>query len=589
MSARCRLLSLAAILGMAMLTACEWLGQDADTGLSGDDGRWTGDLPGPGDDLPGDAAGPGDEGIPPDPAVPGDPGTGGPDVSEDPGGPGPGPGPFLLIATQDDLEAAALEWQAYRQAQGMEVEVGTVEDLAPGAVQASDYRDGVLRRLREARDRRGADRLFLLILGDAPAGGRVEGGRWPAQRCTNSTPGASGCWTDNRYGDLDGDGEPEVAVGRVPARTLEEARQVLRKVQVFEGTYRTGLFNRRLGLYVGEAGFGEAIDGLLELAMMEGLKRVDHAFDILGAWDNPSSAYWYLPFTDKVVDLFSDGALATVYIGHGSEEWTQGLTAEEVSAIDCSGTRCPFSFFFACYAGNYSGSSDSLAERLAFKEDGPVVAFGASDVSHPYGNAVLAYETQRLVLEMRHETIGEVLVAIKEALAGNLDDEFRQFIDGGATVDPSCDTPAKQQRLLVEHMDLYNLLGDPATRLQYPRAIASIRVESGGIRSGPIEVRGQAPGVRTGQAYLTLETERDEIWRPLLPVDPDDPDAEAVRANWQAANDKVLSAATVGVADGAFQGTLEVPPGAPGGDLYLKVYAWDDAGNDALGVIDAPR
>lgn len=573
---------------VAMLTACEWLAQDSDTDPTGPADAWTEDLPVPPTDLPDreENPGPGDEGSPGDPATPGDLGG----DREDSGDPGTEAGPYLLIATQDDLRPAALEWQAYRQDQGMEVEVGTVEDLAPGAVQASDWRDGVLRRLREVRDRRGTDdRLFLLILGDAPSGGRVEGGRWPAQRCTNSTPGATGCWTDNRYGDLDGDGVPEVAVGRVPARTLEEAGQVLRKVQAFESTYRTGLFNRRLGLYVGEAGFGEAIDGLLELAMMEGLKRVDHAFDILGAWDNPASAYWYLPFTEKVVDLFSDGALATVYIGHGSEEWTQGLTAQEVSAIDCSGTRCPFSFFFACYAGNYVGSADSLGERLAFKADGPVAAFGATDVSHPYGNAVLAYETQRLVLAMRYETIGEVLVAIKKALAANLDDEFRQFIDGGATVDPSCGTPARQQQLLVEHMDLYNLLGDPATRLQYPGAVASMTVVSGGIRSGHVEVRGEVPGVGSGQAYLTLETERDVTWRQLLPVDPDHPDPATVQANWAAANDKVLVGSTVPVADGVFTGALAVPVGAPGGDLYLKVYAWDDQGHDAIGVLDAPR
>ena len=577
---------------LTMTVACEWLAQDPDgdpTGTAdaaGPGDAWVQDQPASVEDLPeADSASGSDEGPAPDPVGPGDLGM----DPQDPGDPGPAPAPYLLIAVQDDLRPAALEWQAYRQAQGMEVEVGTVQDLAPGATQASDYRDGLLRRLREARNRRGPDRLFLLILGDAPTGGRVESGRWPAQRCTNSTPGASGCWTDNRYGDLDGDAEPEVAVGRVPARTLSEARKVLQKVQVFEGTYRTGLFNRRLGLYVGEAGFGDAIDGLLEIAMMEGLKRVDHAFDILGAWDNPNSSYWYMPFSEKVVDLFSDGALATVYIGHGSEEWTQGLTAQEVSEIDCSGTRCPFSFFFACYAGNYTGSSDSLAERLTFKSNGPVAAFGASDVSHPYGNAVLAYETQRVMLEMRYETIGEALVAIREALMGNLDDEFRQLIDGGATVDPSCDTPAKQQRLLQEHLDLYNLLGDPATRLQYPRAVASLEVQSGGIRSGRIDVRGHAPGVGEGSAYLTLETERDVIWSPLLPVDVAHPDPQAVRANWEAANNKVLVAATVPVADGAFTGVLEVPAGSPVGDFYLKVYAWDDAGNDALGVIDAPR
>src|SRR5690606_36184118 len=50
---------------------------------------------------------------------------------------------------------------------------------------------------------------------------RTEGGLFPA---------------DARYGDRDGDGIPEVAVGRVPVTTLAEAHAWVDKLAAYEGT-----------------------------------------------------------------------------------------------------------------------------------------------------------------------------------------------------------------------------------------------------------------------------------------------------------------------------------------------------------------
>lgn len=594
------MVSWAALLALAVVMGCDASGDGTtDPGVGPDAADVTdpGTPPGdegqdPGREVPGDVAdpGPGDPG-PGDPA-PGDQATDAPPADLPPGDEGrdttpPPATPWMLIATQDSLKPAAEDWAAYRRTRGFEVEVVTATEVAGTSPVLSDVRDGLRSRLRAARDARGEGaRLFLLLLGDAPANGVVQAARLPAHTCENTTPGTTGCWTDNTFGDLDGDDVPDVAVGRVPARNDTEARAVLAKVQDFESTYRTGLFNRRLGLYVGEAGFGEQIDSLLEYAMMEGLKLVSHAFDIVGAWDSPTSSYWYIPFTDKVVDLFNEGALALIYIGHGSEEWTQGLTTDEVAAIDCSGTRRPFAFFFACYAGNFASSHDSLGETLAFKGDGPVASFGSSDVSHPYGNAILAYETQRVLLEMRYETLGEVVNGIKRATMDNQDD-FRDLIDGGASLDTSCDTPLKQATIRRQHLDLYNLLGDPGTAMQYPRDLATLQVQSGTVASGSLKVAGTAPGVEDGEAYVTLETERDVVLQPLATIDPGDPDAADVNANWAKSNDKVVKGATVTVTGGAFSATLDFATDLPGGDYYLKVYAHDPA-DDVIGVLDAP-
>ena len=282
----------------------------------------------------------------------------------------------------------------------------------------------------------------------------------------------------------------------------------------------------------------------------------------------------------KVVQMFNDGALMMVYVGHGSESWTQGLTTDQISKIHCNNRR-PFAMFFACYAGNYAGTKDSLAETLAFKADGPVVSFGSSDVSHPYGNAVLAYESQMKALEMRYETIGEVVVAIKQGLIEN-DDDFRQWMDSVSGVDSSCDSPTERARILAEHNDLYNLLGDPATSMQYPRGVAGFDPPAGSIADRHVAVSGAVPGLSTGTARVTLETERDVLRDDLVAIDPDDPDAADVNANWAKANDKVIASAEVAVTGGRFEASLDWTGTYPGGDYYLKVYA-DDGTVDSIG------
>lgn len=570
----------AVVLVAALAVACDGTGGADDTVGPGSDVQDPGTQPE--DDLSGDPGAirccdvpdPGtDDGLPGD-VTPTDPGTDAPLPVV----------PYMLVVSQDDLLTVANEWATYRRAGGFEVEVTTVTDLAGDTPDATDFQDAVRGRLGTIRDARGSnDRLFLLLLGDAPAEGAAAAGRIPAHDCENTTPGAGGCWTDNRYADLDGDTIPDVAAGRVPARTVAEARTVLAKIVDFEGTYKVGEWNRRVGLYVGQAGFSAEIDSVLELAMMDGLKRVSHAFDVLGAWDNPNSSYWYMPFNDKVVDLFNQGALMTVYVGHGSESWTQGLTTDQVAKVHCNNRR-PFSMFFACYAGNYASAKDSLAETLAFKADGPVASFGSSDVSHPYGNAVLAYESQMKALEMRYPTIGEVIVAIKRGMLEN-DDDFRKFMEGAGALDESCDTPEKQVEILRQHNDLYNLLGDPATAMQYPREVATFDAPTGSLHSRSVGVSGTTPGVTTGTATVSLETERDVVLGTMATIDPAHPVAADVNANWLKANDKAVVRLEVPVTNGRFQATLEWTSETSDGDYYLKVYARDQT-TDAVGVAD---
>lgn len=519
---------------------------------------------------------------------PTDPGTADPDVAGDPGTPDieepPQPSPYLIVY-QDDLVDAADLFAAYRQSTGYEVETVSVSSLVSGGLSNRSLITPIRNRLNAmiAQAAPGTT-AFLLLLGDAPTSSEANAGRIPAVACENDTIGADpgDCWTDNPYGDLDGDGVPEVAVGRVPARSHAQARDYLDKVKDHESSYEPGLWNRRISIYTGEANFGAEIDALLEYAMFEGLKAISHDFDIIGAYDNKTSDYYYTPFEDKVVELFNQGNLMTVYVGHGDEDWTQGLTTEQIARIDCR-HRLPVVFFFACYAGNYAGNNDSLVETLLWKDGGAVAAIGSTDVSHPYGNAVLAYEVPRAALDERQPTAGQVLMRAKQLMVDNQGDDFRTMVSASAFIaldQMGDDTPLAT--IEYQHCDLYNLVGDPAVAMKYPRLPVQVNPPPRPLTPGSMTVTGTVPGLVQGSAYVTLEVERDRYVHPLTPVDPKRPSQAVIQANWAKANDKIIVGLTVPVTNGAFTAELTWDTGVVKAGDWIKVLAHDGSVDGGL-------
>lgn len=487
---------------------------------------------------------------------------------------------YIIIA-DDDLESSARAHAAYRETTGYRTRVETVSGLVPEGLDEETLRLAVHGVIQEALDERlGDETVFVLLFGDVPSGESDEGGI-PVAECDNDW---GDCLTDNRYADVDGDMLPDVALGRATVHDADSSAAFTAKMRAWDEWYETGEFNKRVAMYVGEAGFTPEIDALLEIAMFDGLKAVPYEFDIVGTWDNSTSAYYYEPFEEKVIDLFNDGSLMAVYVGHGNSQWTQGLTPTEIDQIHCD-MRKPVTFLFACHAGNFTNDDDSIVELLTVKDDGPIAAVGSTDVSHPYGNAVLAYETQRVVLDERPATVGEAFTAAKIAMVAHTDD-FRAFLDGVAVIEVP---PEDQDLIEIQHLDLYNLVGDPASPMHFPQTHVLIDKPVESLASGAITVSGTAYVSDGGTAIVSLETERDVIYQDLEEVDPDNADAEVVARNWEKANDKAVVRMEVPVTNNKFSASLSWDGNLMTGDYYIKVYAQDDDGVDGIGVLRVVR
>lgn len=175
-------------------------------------------------------------------------------------------------------------------------------------------------------------------------------------------------------------------------------------------------------------------------------------------------------------------------------------------------------------------------------------------MSFPYPNFLYAESLLEVFTEERPATLGEGVGEAK-----------RRMVERSTPLYAALE-PLPEAELKGLHLRLYNLFGDPATRLRHP---ARARVEAALRPDGTIAVAVAAPGGTS--ALVSIETER-HVLKPgrattaelaALPL----PDAFArMEADHALAVDKVVARATVDLHDGAGAGSLP-RPAEPG--IYL--------------------
>ena len=492
---------------------------------------------------------------------------------DDSAAPPPDPIGGYLVLAADGLAEAGEGYAALRADQQLATAVVSVTDLVAPGYTTEELVEAVHGQLEALADPLPEDAaLYLLLLGDAPLLGEDPAGLIPASPCENLL---GDCYTDNTYGDLDGDGVPEAAVGRVPARTPDEAAAYLDKVAQFEADRQPGLWNRRLVVFAGDSGFGPDFDAIAESVILDSLALVNHSFDVWGVWNNPASDYYYVPFTDKVVDLFDQGAVAAFYIGHGSSAYNDALSQTQLDAMVLD-DRPPFAFFFACSNGSYAGDAGSISEAVLWQPGGPIAAFAASDLTHPYANAIYPYEMQRALFDALPSTFGQAIRLAKIASIEN-QDETRDVMEAFAAL--SGVTDEEMATIERETLDLYNLLGDPALPTLYAPGAVEFDAVVGAVADGHVDVSGWTPNVQTGSAFVTLEVDANQH---LGLLDPDRDDPAVINSNWAIANDRLAAQLDVPVVNGRFEASLDFDPDLPGDAWFIKVYA-DDGEQDAFG------
>lgn len=482
----------------------------------------------------------------------------------------------VLVVAPKDFHDSLAAWTTHRAKQGLAV-----------AVREPSGDVGAI--VREVSEKSGKKLRFVMLVGDAdevPCATRERKGG-AIMGMEGAEPDIA---TDDPFADLDGDGVPDLAIGRVPADSPADAKAYLDRVVAYETDTDFGSWRERLNVVAGTGGFGPMVDMALETLCRQLLaENVPPAVEVTMTYASPLSPFCPPPaeFADYAVKRWSEGALVVAYVGHGSERAVDRIRSGKdvypildlahVAKID-SARGAPVSMFIACSTGHFDGERDCLAEELLKRPRGPVAVIASSRVSSPYSNGIVAKELLDALFKTEVATTGELLVAMKRRLvepaAG---DARRDQLEKMAAAMFERD-PEKRRLDREDHLFLYNLLGDPCVRIARP-AHLDVAAPATVAPGKKFTVTGTAPF--GGELSVVVERGRKAPVKPAITVKKTPEDYRSV---YEAANSRVILQFPLTVKAGPFSVELTIPADAAPGACAVRVYLAGKSGAAAGGA-----
>ena len=428
----------------------------------------------------------------------------------------------------------------HRSAQGLATCVVSYRDIRDAVAHGGLDPEAPRQWLRALAKATGRAPKFLLLFGDADRDTDRLSEREiiPAYCVPTLYNGASAA--DSLLGDLDGDGFPEVAVGRISARNDEAARELVVRILKLETQPVAGPWRSELNFCAGEGGFAPAIDSALRTVAMNVLTRelpTHLGVRVLDASSNMADE----DFAVTLGRRLDEGALCFTYAGHAQrtalaprvKSRLRMLKPESARQV-AAGGRTPLALLLACSAGEFDApGEDCLAEELLFARDGLCALIASTRISHPFPNALLGRALARTIFT--EPSVGEALLAAQRGMTTDAEGAMGQLAG------PFLSKAIDRQRLVRDHVALYALLGDPAMRLPLPSVMSDLRVEGDVASGSDLVILGTCPtkgtltarveALREGGSPLARATlSVDGAFRIVLPV-PAGIEADALRVH----------------------------------------------------------
>ncbi len=498
-------------------------------------------------------------------------------------------GGVLWIVHAEGLKSAAQAWRDYREAAGWRVTLLPADPSLAIAERRAEIA-GLLRAAHRLHREspRGEVPFAALLLGDADEAG-IPGFYFPQTDPALRARSARDYLSDHPYrAAADEDAAPLFALGRVPARSAEEALAVLDKVRRYEADGGGGEWRNRVIYAAGEGRFG-MFDVLFEWLFRQMVARiVPDTVELSMTYAKVTSVYCPPPaeLPDALLARLGEGALLFNYVGHGSSggldalrwrgERYPSLGVADLARLKRAGGGAPVALLACCSTGWFDLDKGRLclAEALLLHRDGPIGVIAGSRVTHPYASVLLEKDVTRLLLCERVATLGELDLRAKEEML-RVDEMDEELDDLAATVAAASLWKCGLEEVRRMHVRMYNLLGDPALVLALPPR-PDVRLEWDGAK-----LQGSVAGMAAGRATVFVETERESMARESEIVDvdgPDDPRAEQkARHNYALANDRVLRRMEASIVAGRFAVDLGQLPAA------ARVVRVSAAGRDEKG------
>jgi hypothetical protein len=497
---------------------------------------------------------------------------------------GPPPAEQWVVVCAPGCREAVGPLVEHRKAQGLRVAVVTTTDvLADRDLQARDAS-----RLREhlhrlCRAHPGPSSILLVGAIDGPERFLVPALRGDAGRMKGEP-------TDAGHGRPGGGPLPTVAVGRLPARSAEEARAMVAKTLALERDRAPGPWRRRLTVLAGIPAYNPVVDALVERAAFARFDRIDPAWAGRAVYTSAQSRFCVPDrmLRRQALEYVEEGQAVILYLGHSSAE---GLYAGPTAAFLDRGDwgrlkiREGGSVFvtFGCNGCQLRGpDGEGYGVHAVRNPAGPAAVLGSHGICFAAMVQLASEGLFRRAFQGRlPRRLGDCWLAALEGVAkGKIDFLTYRMLDA---VDGDPRIPQSAQRL--EHLEMFVLLGDPALRLPQVADDIALDVEQTVTPGRALRVAGRLPD-RLWGAKVTLSLERSPGSVPagLEPLPAAGPARDRVMlANHRRANRFAVVEATVPARGGAFEARLEVPAKLPWPRLALRVYAASATG-EALAV-----
>lgn len=313
----------------------------------------------------------------------------------------------LVILTPRPLSAAAQPLAARRESEGIRTVIVDVEDLYDEFGFGVRGPEAIRAFLSHTREWKTPPR-YVLLVGDATFDPRNYLGMGtfdlvPTRLVPTEFLKTS---SDDWLADWTGTGLPELAIGRLPARSLDEARMMIDPIVA------RGRGADASGAWSDEALF--IADGTNDYEfeqMTESLRRLlpgDVSPVMLNAGEFPDAK-------TAILSALESGQLLATFVGHGSVEfWIPGAIHGWDVAQLTNGERRPVLFGMTCLNGYFHDLyQQSMAEAFLTNPNGGAIAvWTSSTLTYPEGQMEMAREAFRNLFK---GTLGDALVRAKAA------------------------------------------------------------------------------------------------------------------------------------------------------------------------------
>lgn len=324
-------------------------------------------------------------------------------------------GADFLIVTHGSLRDAFMPLAALRTGQGLQTAVIDVEDIydefnaghkAPAAIK--DFLAHALKHWKVKPQ-------FVMLAGEASYDARNYLGVGERDlvptRLVDTTLLETA--SDDWFADFNGDGAADVAIGRLPVRTIEEAETSVRKLVLYESSTSSNevllVADRNDGF-----NFEQATTNLRSL-VPPGV----HVGEVFRSGAGDATA------RNHIFAAIARGQKIVNYAGHGSVGlWRGSLLTSNDARLFTNGDRLPLFVMMTCLNGYFhDAAADSLAEALVKAEHGgAVAAWASSGLTPPHEQAAMNQQLYRLLFQEKL-SLGE---AARRAKAAATDSDVRQ-------------------------------------------------------------------------------------------------------------------------------------------------------------------